>query len=666
MASETITLKLVAQDLASGNISKAIAGIDKMAQRGGILGSVFQGVGLSIGQAINPVALVGRAIDTVTDVMGDAVSAALKEEESVKLLTQAIEANDEAWDGNIAAIEDVLKARMDLGYSDDEQRESLRQLVAVTKDTTEALDLQRTAMDLARLRGMSLADASLLLGKVYGGNIGILSRYGIQLEKGTTATEALAEIQRRASGQAETYADTTRGKLTRAQVQLDEAMEALGKTMLPLVADFADLAAKVIPDLVGFVGELGTQFNNLNRFLQPHVALLQDAEKYALAAGKAYGLEADQVKYLVEQQQRLNDELERTERVRDAIARVEAPDTQTLEGVEQLVENIVTLNKLQLRPDLSALAPMGDMLMAQATTIAKTLDLNLAWTMSVLNMGLTAKETAAILYSADATLRGFNEGVGQSNESVTLGAQAIDIYASGLYALAGPTNQLILQNQAAAKSLDKTGVAATDLGEKLGEELPYAMRMAKKAVISDLSTLPQGMASIIKDGKETVREAMTELRWAMEHPFAEEKYANWLEKRAEKANEKLTAAIAAGNIPAANAARALVDAIEAELATIDDRTYNVDVVVDTTTGRRRVGGAPGRAAGGPVYPGQSYLVGERGPEMFTPTGAGYVTPNGGGGNFVYAPTFSSASPAEAQRFAMAITPYVERERRRIA
>ncbi len=34
----------------------------------------------------------------------------------------------------------------------------------------------------------------------------------------------------------------------------------------------------------------------------------------------------------------------------------------------------------------------------------------------------------------------------------------------------------------------------------------------------------------------------------------------------------------------------------------------------------------GRAGGGPVAPGASYLVGERGPELFTPHGAGTVRP----------------------------------------
>ena len=41
------------------------------------------------------------------------------------------------------------------------------------------------------------------------------------------------------------------------------------------------------------------------------------------------------------------------------------------------------------------------------------------------------------------------------------------------------------------------------------------------------------------------------------------------------------------------------------------------------------GGA--RADGGPVSPGGAYLVGERGPEVFRPTGAGAVEPAGAGG-----------------------------------
>ncbi|MBD8679842.1 tail tape measure protein [Sphingomonas sp. CFBP 13720] len=44
-----------------------------------------------------------------------------------------------------------------------------------------------------------------------------------------------------------------------------------------------------------------------------------------------------------------------------------------------------------------------------------------------------------------------------------------------------------------------------------------------------------------------------------------------------------------------------------------------------------IGGAPGRATGGPVSPARPYWVGERGPELFVPTSSGQVVPAGSGG-----------------------------------
>ena len=45
----------------------------------------------------------------------------------------------------------------------------------------------------------------------------------------------------------------------------------------------------------------------------------------------------------------------------------------------------------------------------------------------------------------------------------------------------------------------------------------------------------------------------------------------------------------------------------------------------------------GKATGGPVSPNKSYLVGERGPELFMPSGSGNIIPNhslGGGGTVI--------------------------------
>jgi phage-related minor tail protein len=44
-----------------------------------------------------------------------------------------------------------------------------------------------------------------------------------------------------------------------------------------------------------------------------------------------------------------------------------------------------------------------------------------------------------------------------------------------------------------------------------------------------------------------------------------------------------------------------------------------------------IGGVPGRAIGGPVTGGKPYLVGERGPELFVPTGQGRIETPGAAG-----------------------------------
>jgi hypothetical protein len=54
----------------------------------------------------------------------------------------------------------------------------------------------------------------------------------------------------------------------------------------------------------------------------------------------------------------------------------------------------------------------------------------------------------------------------------------------------------------------------------------------------------------------------------------------------------------------------------------------------------------GRANGGPVSSGTSYLVGERGPELFTPSSSGQIIPNGAGGGTTINLTVNGAIDAE--------------------
>lgn len=83
-----------------------------------------------------------------------------------------------------------------------------------------------------------------------------------------------------------------------------------------------------------------------------------------------------------------------------------------------------------------------------------------------------------------------------------------------------------------------------------------------------------------------------------------------------------------------------------------------------------LGGIAGRASGGPVFSGTPYMVGERGPELFVPSGGGYIVPNhalrsGGGTTEVHnhititGNTFLEDSHTTKTRLARMLKPHIE-------
>lgn len=194
--------------------------------------SVVMGVGVGIGAQI-----WSQASGQIVNVIGDMIDAAREDEVSIQKLGTALRANVKDWDGNTDAIERTIKARVNLGFADDEQRDSLAKLVVATHDVNKALEVERTAMDLARLKGISLAEAGDALTKVEGGQFRMLKSLGIQLKAGATATDALRAVQAAAAGQAEEFAKTNEGKLLVSQAKVNEAMEKFGYIIMPAVSD---------------------------------------------------------------------------------------------------------------------------------------------------------------------------------------------------------------------------------------------------------------------------------------------------------------------------------------------------------------------------------------------------------------------------------------------
>ena len=92
----------------------------------------------------------------------------------------------------------------------------------------------------------------------------------------------------------------------------------------------------------------------------------------------------------------------------------------------------------------------------------------------------------------------------------------------------------------------------------------------------------------------------------------------------ESLTRSLTRAAADGEVTLAELARAVLNAVNAAAGS-GGKDGLSDAIAAVMSG---FGGA--RAEGGPVMPGAAYVVGERGPEVFRPSGAGTIEPMGGG------------------------------------
>lgn len=188
----------------------------------------------------------------------ESVEAAVESEKAqARLKSQlgALGISYKQYAGNIDAA--VQKQSLLSGFDDEDLTDSFTNIVRVTGDVNKALELNQTAMDLARGKQIDVAKAGELISKVAGGNVGVLRRYGIQIDKGATAQEALAAVQQKFGGQAKEYGKSTAGSLARANVAYENLKETIGGALAPVVAKAADALANFIRGLQGGSGAGG-------------------------------------------------------------------------------------------------------------------------------------------------------------------------------------------------------------------------------------------------------------------------------------------------------------------------------------------------------------------------------------------------------------------------
>ncbi|MFZ2152293.1 MAG: hypothetical protein WAV09_04255 [Minisyncoccia bacterium] len=146
------------------------------------------------------------------------------------------------------------------GIADEEASEGVAKLTQITGNYTKAQNAARIAADLSIFKNIDYSSAVDIVGKVLSGNVSILSRYGVQLEKNATVEEAMAALAMRTAGQYEASGKTINGQMKILKESIGDVQEEIGKglapailkvteTLLPLVQKFAEWAANN-PELI--------------------------------------------------------------------------------------------------------------------------------------------------------------------------------------------------------------------------------------------------------------------------------------------------------------------------------------------------------------------------------------------------------------------------------
>ena len=193
----------------------------------------------------------------------DAVKAATEDQKSQALLANSLRNTVGATDASIAATETwITTTQAAFGVADDQLRPALARLAAVSGSVTKAQTLMGVAMDIAAARNIDVEQASALVAKAYGGNIGALKKLFPQISAATVKSKdfakALKEISGETKGAAAAAANTFAGQMERIKLAFGEASESLGYKLLPQVKAFADLIiTKAIPAIQKFVDENG-------------------------------------------------------------------------------------------------------------------------------------------------------------------------------------------------------------------------------------------------------------------------------------------------------------------------------------------------------------------------------------------------------------------------
>lgn len=224
----------------------------------GFLGTTVKGI------------VAGLTFATLAQQLQDAAAGAAADEQATARLTTVIRNSGEPLRETIAILDELILKGQDLAFTDDEVRNSFSRLLVATDSAEQAVLRLNTAFDFARGAGISLEAASRLLGKINEENVDVFKKLGIELEDNATEMEALAVVQAKFGGSAETHVANAAGQWEVLTIKISEAKEALGALILTegyaiASGDAVEKSSSALGQAMDFLGGKGVVANTVFR-----------------------------------------------------------------------------------------------------------------------------------------------------------------------------------------------------------------------------------------------------------------------------------------------------------------------------------------------------------------------------------------------------------------
>jgi len=162
-------------------------------------------------------------------------------------------------------IEEAERAGRKLGFTDEDTKNSLANLITATGDYSKAAKDQAVAQDIARKKGIGLVDATKMLTMAMTGSQRAAKQLGITVQPVTKNFDALGDkatkaekahahfldklatgeavieaVNKKLHGQAQAFSETTEGKIQTFNAEMDHLKVAVGEKALPALTDFLD------------------------------------------------------------------------------------------------------------------------------------------------------------------------------------------------------------------------------------------------------------------------------------------------------------------------------------------------------------------------------------------------------------------------------------------